>query len=184
MTRSTRMARDTRKTRIVWCLVALLVALPLSAAKREPRMTRVYMFGFAASLTDSTAYQTDIQTIDSAWIDPVHKFLVDRALYSLQLQYHVETEEHHKNTVCTIFFNTNPRKIQRKWAKVRKRYEKDPVLRFQILPNERFSFKAEEYRPVIIGEPAAVADSTQTAPSAKPDPVAQGNKKSKKKSKK
>ena len=157
---------------MMWCLMALLcVALPLSAAQKEPRMTRVYMFGFAASLTDSTAYQTDIQAIDSAWIDPTHKFLIDRALYSLQLQYHVETEEHHKNTVCTVFFNTNPRKVQRKWAKVRKRHEKDPALKYQILPQDRFKFKAEEYRPVIIGEPAVVADSTRTTPPAKPGPV-------------
>ena len=67
-------------TRMVCCLAALLwLALPLSAAKK-PEVKRIYMFGFAASLRDSTAFQTDIQTIDSAWIDPTHKILVDRAL--------------------------------------------------------------------------------------------------------
>ena len=140
-------------------------------------MKRVYIFGFSASLTDSTAFQTDIQVLDSAWID-AHKFLLDRALYSLQLQSHVEAQEHHKNTICTIYFNTKPRKLQRKWAKVKKRYEKDPALKYEILPRERFAFKAEEYRPVIIGEPVGVPDTTQTA-AVKPD-----GKKSKKKSKK
>lgn len=184
MTRSTRMARNTRDTRIAWCLVALLLmALPLSAAKKEPHPQRIYMFGFAMSLTDSVAYQTDIQTIDSAWIEPAHKFLVDRALYSLQLQYHVETDEHHKNTVCTVYFNTSPRKLQRKWAKVRKRHEKDPIIRYHILPSDRFSFKAEEYRPVIMEEPTAVSDSTQTQTAAKPAPVPAKGKKTKKNSK-
>lgn len=126
-------------------------------------MKRVYMFGFSASLTDSTAFQTTVQTIDSAWLEPKHKLLVDRALYSLQLQYHVESVEHRKNTVCTVFFGTSLRKVQRRWEKVRKRYENDPVVRLQILPEERFRFMAEEYRPVIIGEAVAPADSTQAA---------------------
>ena len=141
-------------------------------------MKRVYMFGFAASLTDSTTYQTVVQTIDSAWIDPSHKFLLDRALYSLQLQAHVEAQENHKNTVCTIYFSTSARKLQRKWLKVRKRYERDLTLRYTILPLERFAFKAEEYRPVIISD-EEVAASAQTPP-VKPD----GGKKSKKKKKK
>jgi len=153
-------------TRMVCCLAALLwLALPLSAAKK-PEVKRIYMFGFAASLRDSTAFQTDIQTIDSAWIDPTHKMLVDRALYSLQLQYHMETEEHRKNTVCSIFFGTNPRKVQRKWAKVKKRYEKDPLLSYQILPKERFAFKAEQYLAPIIGDEVFMPDSARstTAP--------------------
>lgn len=156
-------------TGMVCCLAALLwLALPLSAA-RKPEVKRVYMFGFAASLIDSTAFQTDIQTIDSAWIEPSHKMLVDRALYSLQLQYHMETEEHRKNTVCSIFFSTNPRKLQRKWAKVKKRYEKDPLLSYQILPQERFAFKAEQYLEPIIGDEVFMPDSTRTTvpPAAK-----------------
>ncbi|MCR4993859.1 MAG: hypothetical protein K6A32_00515 [Bacteroidales bacterium] len=154
---------------LAFLLLAGAVAT-VDAASKEPRMTRVYMFGFSASLTDSTAFQTDIQTLDSAWIDPSHKFLIDRALYSLQLQYHVEVQEHRKNTVCTVFFGTNLRKVQRRWAKVRKRYENDPALRYQILPEERFRFKAEEYKPVIIGEPEEVAGpaSTPAAPPSAP----------------
>ena len=153
------------------CLVALVaVMMPSSAAAKEPVMKRVYMFGFSASLIDSTAYQTDVQQLDSAWIDPTHNFLVDRALYSLQLQSHVETKEHHKNTVCTVYFSTNPRKLQRKWAKVKKRYEHDPALRYQILPRERFAFQAEEYRPVIIGEPTVAPDSTKTQTQTPPPP--------------
>lgn len=115
-------------------------------------MKRVYMFGFSASLTDSTAYLTDVQVVDSAWINPAHGFLEDRALYSLQLQYHVESVEHHKNTVCTIFFDKNQKKAMRRWAKVRKRYAKDTAVRLQILPKERFHFIAEKYLPPIIGE--------------------------------
>ena len=121
-------------------------------------MTRVYMFGFAASFTDSVAYQTDVQQIDSAWLDE-HKFLVDRSLYSLQLQYHLEGKEHKQNTTCTVFFNTNRRRLERTWRKVHKRYEQSEGLHLTALPKTSFAFKAEEYRPIIIEE-----DTTQTTP--------------------
>ena len=140
-------------------MALLSVALPWSAAaqtttstKKEPLVTRVYMFGFALSLTDSTACQTEIQAIDSAWLEPSHKLLGDRALYSLQLQYHMESVEHRKNTLCTVYYSTSPRKLQRKWAKVKKRYEKAPAMKYRELPKERFAFKAEKYIAPIIGD--------------------------------
>ena len=48
-------------------------ALQVSAKQKiEPR----YLFGFAASFADSTVYFTDIQKVDSAWIDTKTKFLL------------------------------------------------------------------------------------------------------------
>jgi len=116
-------------------------------------MQRVAMFGYAISFKDSVVCQTDIQTIDSAWIEPAHKFLVDRSLYSLQLQMYME-QQGHKNAVCTIFFDKNPRKLQRMWRKVHKRSQKMDGLRYQALPVSAFRLKAEEYRPVIIEDSA------------------------------
>lgn len=117
-------------------------------AARQPRMQRVYIFGFGASFTDSLVYQTEVQALDSAWIEPKTKFLVDRSLYSLQLQYHLESREHMSNPTCTVFFSTNPKKAQKLWNKVRRRYEKASGLKFQMLPAKRFAFKAEQWRPV------------------------------------
>lgn len=151
------------KFKLSLVFVVLLGAVLAVSAAKKPEVRSVYMFGFAASLTDSTAYQTEVQKIDSAWIDPTHKFLMDRALYSLQLQYYMETDMHRKNTVCTVFFDQNPRKLQRKWAKVNKRYLKDTTLDYQILPKDRFAFKAEKYVEPTIGEEVYMPDSTQKA---------------------
>lgn len=144
-------------------LIALLCIVLSASAARKPEMTRIYMFGFAASFVDSVAYQTDIQQIDSAWIEPVHKFLVDRSLYSLQLQYYLESAEGRKNTICTVFFDKNPRKLQKRWSKVNRRYEKVDDIRLMSLPAERFKFKAEEWKQITIEETPATSSGT-TAP--------------------
>lgn len=138
------------------------VAGDLSA--REPERRPLYMFGFAASFTDSVACVTSVQRVDSAWMEPSHKFLTDRELYSLQLQYHMESNEHCKNPVCAVFFGKSERSVQRQWKKIRKRYAKASTLHFSTLPEERFRFKAEEYRPVVIEqEPDTVATSAKAA---------------------
>ncbi len=141
-------------------LIALLCIVLSASAAKKPEMTRIYMFGFAASFVDSVAYQTDIQQIDSAWIEPVHKFLVDRSLYSLQLQYYLESAEGRKNTICTVFFDKNPRKLQKRWSKVNRRYNKVDDIRLMSLPAERFKFKAEEWKQITIEETPATSSST------------------------
>ena len=136
----------------------LLCSLSAMGQKNEPKMQRIYMFGFAASFTDSVAYQTDIQQIDSAWLDK-HKMLVDRSLYSLQLQWFLESAKHKKNTTCTVFFATKPNKLERRWKKVQKRFQNIEGLHLHKLERDEFAFKAEEYRPIIMEE-----DTATTAP--------------------
>ena len=140
-------------------LLLILFLLPLAVAAdekdtgKEPKVQRVAMFGCAISFTDSLVCMTDIQTIDSAWIEPAHKFLIDRSLYSLQLQMYME-QQGHKNAICTIFYDKKPRKVQRMWRKVYKRTQKHDGLRYQNIPVSAFRMKAEEYRPIIMEDSA------------------------------
>ncbi|MCR5179764.1 MAG: hypothetical protein K6C30_00890 [Bacteroidaceae bacterium] len=149
-------------------LMGLTGCLVQAYAEKEPEMKRVYIFGFAASFTDSTACQTVVQTLDSAWLDG-HKFLVDRSLYGLQLQNHMEDARQTRNSICTIFFDTNPKRLQRQWRKVHKLYEKSPGLHFLVLDEEQFRFKAEEYKPIIIED--MPAEATPAAPAEKDRPA-------------
>lgn len=143
----------------VLMMVALFCVWPLSAraageketTQKKPVMKSVAMFGYAVSFKDSVVCLTEIQTIDSAWIEPAHNFLLDRSLYSLQLQMYME-QQGHKNAICTIFYDKNPRKLQRMWRKVYKRSQKQDGLRYQELPVSAFRLKAEEYRPIIMEE--------------------------------
>ena len=144
--------------RVVYALLIAVCCLGVADvhAGRRPEMTRVYVFGFAASFTDSVACQTSIQQVDSAWLDE-HQFLVDRSLYSLQLQYHMESAENCKNSICTVFFDKSEKKLERTWRRVHRRYEKADGLSFRTLPSDRFHFLAEEYRPIVEEE---VPDTT------------------------
>lgn len=159
------------KFRIFIGLALLFLVISANAAK-EPKMKPVYMFGFAASFTDSIACQTTVQRVDSAWLDS-HGFLVDRALYSLQLQMYMEREEHLSGTIATVFFSSSERKMQRLWAKMQRKYDAAQNLIFHITPEEKFHFTAEEYRPAII------MDTPVEAPADK-KPVEKPKKKKKK----
>ena len=150
-----------------WLIVAALaIAGAVSAGNKDPQMQRVYMFGFGASLTDSIACQTQVQAIDSAWLD-AHKLLVDRSLYSIQMQFHLEQNEGVKNPICTIYFDKNERKLRKLWAKLKRRYESEPQIKLRQLDADRFSFKAEQYNPIVIGDPTEAAAATDDKASKK-----------------
>lgn len=138
---------------LVGLLVVMIWAMPLSAQRRqrEPKMQGAAMFGVGISFTDSVVYQTEIQQLDSVWIQPAHKFLEDRTLYSLQLQYFMERQGV-KNSVCAVYFAKNKRKLQRQWEKIRKRHTVASTQNFRLVPESEFRFRGEEYRPVIVQE--------------------------------
>ena len=109
------------------------------------------MFGVGISFTDSVVYETEIQVLDSVWVNPDHNFLEDRSLYSLQLQYFME-HQGVKNAVCTVLFNKKESSLKSKWEKIRKRHTQSEAQRFKIVPLTEFRFQPEEYRPIIIHE--------------------------------
>ena len=129
--------------------------------KQQP----VYMFGFATSFVDSLAFITDVQYIDSAYVDTKTKFLIGRNLYSVQLQDFLEKNVDCKHPVTSIFFGKKKEKVEKKMLSVRRRFEGDFRLKTIACP-----FHAEKYiDPEITNVPVA------TEPTSKP------SKKSKKK---
>ena len=160
----------TRKTRLL--LIALCSMLPLiaSAATKEKKtkvveeavMQRVGILGFAVSFKDSVVCLTEVQVLDSAYIEPAHGFLQDRSLYSLQLQMHLERAGY-KNAICTVFFDKKPHKLQRTLRKIRKKYSRDASFHLIELPLKEFRFKAEEYRPVMIEETTETPETSETS---------------------
>ncbi len=85
----------------------------------------VYIFGFGASFNDSTVYFTEIQLVDSAWVDARHGFLYQRSTYSYQLRNHLEELGFETPTTCVSFADKR-KKIEKKFLKMRKKYTKVP----------------------------------------------------------
>ena len=109
------------------------------------------LFGVGISFTDSVVYQTEVQELDTAWITKTHKFLMDRSLYSLQLQFWME-QQGVKNSICTVLFDKKKNRLQKKWNKISKRHQQNEAQRFKVVPLSDFRFKTEEYRPITIGD--------------------------------
>ena len=84
-------------------LVAILSWMTTETISAKSKVQKVYLFGFAASFNDSTVYFTDIQEIDSAWVDDKTNFLHDRDQYSYQLRDYL-AEKFEPNRTCITTF--------------------------------------------------------------------------------
>ncbi len=136
-------------------ILMLVVGLCLASAMRAaaPERKAVYMFGFAASFTDSVAFITDPQLIDSAYVLQ-NGFLADRTLYANQLDHHVQVRHDKADMVPSLFWHTKLNKLEKRWQKIRKRYEADPAMRLVRLGADEFQFHLEEYiEPEVIEAP-------------------------------
>lgn len=135
-------------------------------------MKRVYMFGFSASFTDSVAYVTDIQPIDSAYIHKKNGFLCDRTLYGVQLFNHTNDKLHQQDPICVVFFNPKKQKLEKQYQKVLKRYQQDPNVLLKVLRKEEFAFYAEEF----IDPNALAVTEEETAPAVEYKPAEESTK--------
>ena len=107
-----------RKPLLAALLLSLtLVTLPVSG---KVKCTPIYIYGVAASFNDSIIYITDIQIIDSAWIDTKTGFLMKRSDYTNQFRSHL-LGRGHTNRTCMITFADNEKDIKKKYAKLQKK---------------------------------------------------------------
>ena len=78
-----------RKSVFAAIAATLLIAVSMQA---KDEMKRIYIFGFASSFNDSIVCFTDVQAVDSAWLNSKNHFLVSREDYSYQLRDYLEGE--------------------------------------------------------------------------------------------
>jgi len=125
----------------------LLAALLLATSFLMPnevfavnRLTPVYMFGFVSSFNDSTVYFTDIQLVDTAWIDSKTRFLYSRENYSFQLRDHMQAAGVDHPT-CTVFFAEKRKDIEKRYLKMKKRYTAKGDYIVKYIEGNTFKFK-------------------------------------------
>ena len=123
----------------------ILLSVALSNARAyEPLQRKVYMFGFAASFTDSVAYITDVQAVDMAYVH-YNGFLADRPLYSAQLNVFLQSHLKQKDMTCVIYYDKSKSKVEKKYLKVRKKYREKHNIIPTPLGRDQFTFKREEW---------------------------------------
>ena len=110
-------------------------AFTMKKGKDKP----VYVFGIAASFSDTVVYYTPVQLVDSVVLDH-HGFLPRRELYSYQLKNYVEYTLGKPNYTCMIYFSEKKAKLEREASKIIGNYRKDNVS-VQMLDGKAFVFE-------------------------------------------
>lgn len=110
---------------------------------KKQKEKEVYLFGVAASFSDTLIYYTDIQLLDSVKLDK-NGFLNRRDVYSNQLKEYIQYQMAHDNYTCMIYFSDNKEKLQKRQTKIVKGYEKNEGLSVNHIPTSDFKFKKPE----------------------------------------
>lgn len=130
---------------IICCGLLSLFALQPVEAKKKVVQKPVYMIGVGISLVDSMVFITDMQLVDSVTIEKKTKFLMDRQLYSFQLQHYLEAAYKSGPYVPCVFYSPKRKKMERQYLSLHKRYVQNKDLRMVLVDISQFRFKAAEY---------------------------------------
>ena len=101
-------------------LILLCSGLALQATAKGKVSPR-YLFGFSASFADSTVYFTDIQKIDSTWVESKTDFLLGRDEYALQLKGYFNSNKM-PNRTCVVLFGKDLKTAEKKLKKLKETY--------------------------------------------------------------
>lgn len=124
-------------------LLAFFMALTTSftASAKTKKMPKVYAFGFAASFNDSTVHFTPIQEIKDVEVDEKTKFVSNRNEYSQQLKDYFN-QQGMTNRTCIIVASAEKKKVEKKYAKMRQKYQKDGGFDIRDITSDSFKFSS------------------------------------------
>src|SRR5574344_703883 len=105
-----------RLRRLILAALASVAMQPVFAGN----INKVYMYGFGASFNDSTVYFTDIQEVDSAWIEK-NGFLYSRDNYSYQLRDYL-TKFNMEHATCVTTWSTTRKELEKRLLAMKKKY--------------------------------------------------------------
>ena len=135
------------KLKFVALIIALLTLHAMPALSKA-RCTPVYIFGVSASFNDSIVYITDIQIIDSAWIEDKGNMLLGRLDYSYQLKAFVNAHGE-ANRTCLVSFAFKEKDIMKKYQRMKKRFSgtKKRPSKYDIREIDEEEFKFHSVTP-------------------------------------
>lgn len=135
-------------TKVIICLglFSMAFAGPLEAKKKlRIKQKPVYMVGVGTSLIDSMVFITDIHLVDGISIETKKNLLMDRQLYSFQLQKYLDEAYKGGPYITAVFFGTKRKKMERCYLSLHKRYVNSKELHMILVDQSQFRFKAETF---------------------------------------
>lgn len=122
-------------------LFSILFVMASVFAVAENKVQTLYMFGFAASFSDSTVCFTDIQRVDSAYIDKKTKFLVERENYSYQLRDYLKSHDWTTPTCITMYASSRD-DAEKKFVALKKKYTMGGRYTIKYIDATEFKYQA------------------------------------------
>ncbi len=120
--------------------LALAVAVyAMASGRKDDAPKQAYLFGVGISMTDSTAFVTDIQTVDSLYLNE-EGFLPHEAEYSLQMKLYLANRLNMKEKVCAVFYDDNKNDLQKEMSKVEGKLKDSGYKDFVRLVKDDFAF--------------------------------------------
>ena len=111
-----------KKIIISGCILSCLFFLA-TISQAKSKVVKTYAFGFAASFNDSIIHFTDIQELDSTWLDD-KDFLESRENYSYQLRDYL-ADRGMEHRTCIICYSSKLKKTKKKFTKMMDSYSKN-----------------------------------------------------------
>ena len=139
----------------LFCAAAVLLmtmgTLSTAVEAKPKQVPKVYIFGFSASFKNPVVYLTDIQELDSAWIDSKTKFLLGRDTYSTQLKDYLTQSVNDSHRTCVVMFSTEKAKAEKKYMKLKRTYTVKAKAKdgydVKYLDRKDFSFETVDMSP-------------------------------------
>lgn len=120
-------------------IFALTATWCINSSAKNKRMPKIYVFGIAASFNDSIVHFTNVQEVDSVWVNDKNKFLLNRSDYSYQLKNYLETQGLSRRT-CIVSYALKRKDAEKKYMKMRNKYVKRGSFDIRYIDSKDFKF--------------------------------------------
>jgi hypothetical protein len=122
------------------CALAFILFFSVTSLAKSKCVPKVYAFGFAASFNDSTVYFTDIQELDSVYMESKTNFIEGRNNYSYQLRDYLAAHGNEHRT-CIFMYNIKRSELEKRFVKMKKKYRQKARFDIKYITLSDFSFK-------------------------------------------
>lgn len=136
-----------RAYRLLTIIVALFIVSYVSASEKQEKNDKtetIYIFGIGSAFGDTIVSITPIIELKGIKLEKKTEFLPFRSVFSLQLKTYLEGTLGYTQQTCSVVFSDKKKKLQKKYAKVKKAYLEDSGNTINIIDSEKFTFKVPD----------------------------------------
>ena len=149
---------------VIAAAIIIAAIIPTTTAAKGVVAEKVYMFGFAASFNDTIVHFTEIQPLDSVYLDSKTDFLLGREQYSNALRNYL-ADKGMPHRTCVVIYDKKLSRLQKRYLKMQKLYASNKKQKnrndirtiaatdFQFKPLDKSMFVGEEEEAAKVQKP-------------------------------